>query len=100
MERDGRIQRCRPQKGMIENEWACPWCRWPRCVSGYSPVIDIDDAEARALRNGLFIDKRALSRPVPARTDRWPAAAFCGDEAVALNLPRSGKLKPDLQLTL
>ncbi|MEW6887529.1 tRNA pseudouridine(55) synthase TruB [Trueperella pyogenes] len=86
-------------KGMIENDQGLPVVSMAQVCRQVFPVIDIDDAEARALRNGLFIDKRA---PISAgtRADRWPAAAFCGDEAVALVSPRSGKLKPDLQLTL
>lgn len=63
------------------------------------PVMAIDDAEARALRNGLFIDKRTASTE-GTRGEPWPAATFVGDEPAALVSPRSGKLKPDLQLTL
>lgn len=59
--------------------------------------IDITEAEAAALSYGQFIEKRE-----PQRTDgakKWPAAAFSSDgRAVALLSPRSGKLKPDLQL--
>lgn len=61
--------------------------------------IDITEAEAVALSYGQFIDKRD-----PQRIDgvnKWPATAFTPDgRAVALLSPRSGKLKPDLQLCL
>lgn len=62
------------------------------------PVVAITDAEARALRNGIFIDAREpVSRGM--RPQEWPATAFHGDRPVALVSPRSGQLKPDLQLS-
>ncbi|WP_241969054.1 tRNA pseudouridine(55) synthase TruB [Trueperella bialowiezensis] len=61
------------------------------------PVVEVTEAEARALGNGIFVDMR---KPVSvgSRMERWPAAAFTGEVPVALVSPRAGKLKPDLQL--
>lgn len=84
-------------KEFVEAGQALPATPMAEVCRQVFPVVEIDQAEARALRNGLFIDKRS---PISAgiRKNVWPAAAFAGDEPVALVSPRSGKLKPDLQL--
>lgn len=68
------------------------------CRATFS-AITITDDEAGLLARGLFIERRD-----PVRVDgaaKWPACAFLPDgTAVAVVSPRSGKLKPDLQIRI
>ncbi|MDP9806966.1 tRNA pseudouridine55 synthase [Trueperella bonasi] len=83
----------------VEREVPLPVAKMAEICRAIFPVIEIDDAEEAALRNGIFIEKR---KPVSqgARSEPWPAAAFKGDRPVALVSPRSGRFKPDLQLSI
>lgn len=63
------------------------------------PSIDVTDDEAGLLARGLFIDRRDPERIDGA--NKWPACAFLSDgTAIAVVSPRSGKLKPDLQIRI
>ncbi|WP_197551589.1 tRNA pseudouridine(55) synthase TruB [Trueperella pecoris] len=80
-------------KEILERDEPLPVASMAQVCRDVFPVIEVDESEAKALRQGLFI---AMRRNI----DQWPAATFLGDMPVALVSPRAGKLKPDLQLTL
>lgn len=84
-------------KEAIEAGQGLPTASMAQVCREVFPILPIDEAEAHALRQGSFIAKRD---PDTSQSRVWPAAAFLGNVPVALVSPRSGMLKPDLQLTL
>lgn len=67
------------------------------CTQTFSR-LSIDSDEAERLARGFFIERRDPEQIAGA--NKWPACAFLGDRAVAVVSPRSGRLKPDLQIRL